>query len=129
MREQAGFLRGDAANGHTLGPLVFTSDAVEARYGGNKLAATATATSVGDTTIVSPAAGSRLRLFWLSAITDPDEPTNPLIRVRLGATELYRAYAVAHWEIFDGAEGEALVVNLSDAAAVAVTAHYQELVA
>lgn len=87
----------------------------------------ATVTDAGDTTLHTPAAGKAIRLHWFSAINDPDEASTPLVKVSLGATELYRAYAVAHRQVFDGAVGDALVVNLSGAASVAVTAHIEEL--
>jgi hypothetical protein len=97
------------------------------RYGGGKTPVVATVTASGDTTIHTPAAGKKIRLFWVSAINDPDETTTPLILVKLGALESYRAYAVAHWEIFEGAVDAPLVINLSSAASVAVTAHIEEI--
>ncbi len=87
----------------------------------------ATVTASGDTTIHTPAAGMRVRLEWVSAINDPDEATNPLIKILLGADEKYRAYAVAHRETFTGAVDAPLVVNLSGVASVAVTAHLVEV--
>lgn len=87
----------------------------------------ATVTASGDTTIHTPAAGKAIRLHWVAAINDPDEATSPLIKISLGATELYRAYAVAHRQQFVGAVGAPLVVNLSGAASVAVTAHVEEI--
>lgn len=101
-------------------------DRLTNRYGGGKIAVCDTVTASGDTSIYTPAAGNAVRLFWVSAINDPDEETTPLIKILLGATEVYRAYAVAHWEVFEGAADEALVVNLSGAASVAFTAHIEE---
>ncbi len=89
--------------------------------------ATATVTASGDTTIHTPAAGMRVQLKWVSAINDPDEEANPLIKILLGADEKYRAYAVAHRETFTGAVDAPLVVNLSGVASVAVTAHLVEV--
>ena len=99
---------------------------VDARYGGGKTAVVATVTASGDTTIHTPASGNAIRLFWVSAINDPDEASTPLIKVLIGSTELYRTYAVAHWEVFEGAANEVLKVNLSAAGSVAVTAHIEE---
>lgn len=96
------------------------------RYGGGKTPVCATVTASGDTDIHTPAAGMAVRLFWVSAINDPDEATTPLVKVLLGATEVYRAYAVAHWEVFEGGADEPLTINLSAAASVAVTAHIEE---
>jgi hypothetical protein len=86
----------------------------------------ATVTASGDTTVHTPAAGKAIRLHWISAINDPDEEATPLVKVKLGATELYRAYAVAHRQTFEGAADAALVVNLSAAASIAFTAHIEE---
>jgi hypothetical protein len=102
------------------------AEATEQRYGGDKIAVVATVTASGNTTLYTPTSGWAIRLCWISAINDPDEATNPLIKVSLGATELYRVYAVAHWEMFEGATDAALVCNLSGAASVAITAHLEE---
>ena len=103
-----------------------TSALQSGRYGGGKTPVVATVTASGDTTVHTPAAGKAVRLFWVSAINDPDEAASPLVKVKLGATEVYRAFAVAHWEIFEGVVDAPLVINLSGAASVAVTAHVQE---
>lgn len=102
------------------------AEATEQRFGGDKTAVVATVTASGDTTLHTPTTGYCIRLCWISAINDPDETDNPLIKIKIGASELYRVYAVAHWEVFEGAVNAALVVNLSDAASVAVTAHIEE---
>lgn len=101
-------------------------DRLTSRYGGGKTAVVATVTGSGDTAVHAPAEGNAIRLFWVSAINDPDESASPLIKIRIGGTEVYRAYAVAHWEVFEGAVDEELVVNLSAAASVAFTAHIEE---
>lgn len=97
------------------------------RYAGGKTARTAQVTAVGDTTIHTPAAGKKIRLYWVSALNDPDQTNTPRIILKFGATELYRAYAVAHWEVFDGAVDQALVCNLDQAGDVAVTVHLEEI--
>lgn len=104
-----------------------TEITVANRYGGGKQALAATVTATGETTVHTPAAGKKMRLFWVSAINDPDQSQSPLIQIKLGATELYRAYAVAHWEVFDGAVDAPLTVTLDQSGSVAVTAHYQEV--
>ncbi len=87
---------------------------------------TETVIASGDTTVYTPTSGKAVRLVWVSAINDPDEAASPLIKISLGGTELYRAYAVAHRQQFEGAVDAPLVVNLSEAASVAFTAHIQE---
>lgn len=109
-----------------------TEATVGNRYSGGKTAVCATVTASGDTTIHDPAAGKAVRLFWVTAINDPDEAATPLIKIGFGpattiTTELYRVFAVGHWEVFEGAADERLIVNLSAAASVAVTAHIQEI--
>lgn len=97
------------------------------RYAGGKTAVVATVTASGDTTVHTPAVGKRIRVFWVYAIADPDDGVTPLIKVKLGTTEIYRCYAVAHWEVFTGGVNEALVVNLGGASNVAFTAHITEV--
>lgn len=96
------------------------------RYFGGKTAVVATVTASGDTTVHTPASGKAIRLYWISAITDPDQATTPLIKVLIGTTEYYRVFAVAHWEVFEGAADQVLKINLSEASSVAVTAHIEE---
>jgi hypothetical protein len=92
---------------------------------------TTTVTAAGDTDILAPAAGHRLRVQWVSAVSDPSASTAPLITVKFGAAgtgyELYRQYAISHRETFDGATDQHLFVNLSQAGTVPVTVHYQQL--
>lgn len=95
------------------------------RYSGGKTPVTATVTAAGDTTIATPALGNAFTVWWVSAIAEPGA-TPPIIVVRLGALELYRSYAISHWEPFTGAADAALVINLSTAGVVAVTAHIEE---
>lgn len=97
------------------------------RLGGGKAPITATVASSGDTIIHTPAAGKRIRLYWVSAINDPTALSAPIIRILIGATEYYRVYAVAHWEVFTGDPDEELIVNLSTAGNVQVTAHIEEI--
>ena len=101
-------------------------ETLAARNGGGKLAATATVTAGGDTTLIAaPGVGSQIRIFWVSAITDPDQATSPIITIKSsGGTEYYRVFAVAHWEPFTLPDNEALVITLQHASSVAVTIHY-----
>lgn len=88
-------------------------------------ASTATIDSSTPMTI-TPAAGNALRLWWVSAIADPDNATSPSVRVALGATEVYRAPAVAHRQRFDGAADQTLTVTVVGTGDVDVTIHYEE---
>lgn len=106
-----------------------TEGTVANRYSGGKLAKTISTTLVGDTTIHTPAAGKAIRLFWISALNDPDQSVSPKITIKFtGATNnLYATYGLAHWEIFTGPVDTPLLVNLDQAGDVAVTIHYQEI--
>ncbi len=116
---QGGFLREVEEEG-VLGPLL-TSDSSSLV---EKQASCITATTSGDSIIVSVAADEVLTLYWITAIGDPDETDTPLIQIFIGSTELYRAYAIAHREKFTGSAGEDLTVTLSGNGSVAITAHY-----
>ena len=126
---QKGFLRSvdgvtagtDSLDG-TLGPLVVAESTATAA----KTPVVATVTASGDTTIHTPASGYKIKLHWISAINDPDEASNPLIKVVLGSTEIYRVYALAHRETFTGPTDGTLKINLSGTASIAVTAHLEE---
>jgi hypothetical protein len=87
----------------------------------------ATITNTGDTTIHTPAAGKAIRLRWIYAISDPAAETPPLIKVKIGALELYRVYALSKRQRKTGAVDAPLVINLSDAGSVAVTAILEEV--
>lgn len=87
----------------------------------------ATVTASGNTTVHTPAAGMRVRLRWIYAINDPSASTSPLIKVSLGATEIYRVYALSKRQRVTGPVDGALVINLSAAGAVAVTALLEEV--
>lgn len=106
------------------------TDRAYRRFGGGPqdlLAATATVTASGNTTVIAaPGVDSAIKFYWVSAVNDPDEATTPLIIFKAsGGTEYYRLYAVAHWQPFTLPENEGLIVNLSGTASVAVTVHYE----
>lgn len=87
----------------------------------------ATVTASGATTVYTPAAGKRIRLRWIYAINDPGEVTSPLIRIFLGADEKFRVYALSKRQQCTGPVNGSLIVNLSEAAQVAVTAILEEV--
>ena len=86
-----------------------------------------TVTASGSTTIYTPAAGKRIRLRWFYAINDPGSTASPLVRVYLGATEIFRVYAISKRQLVLGPVDGALTVELSEAAEVAVTALLEEV--
>ena len=102
------------------------ADALSNRWGGGKTAVPFTVTTLGDNTIHTPASGKAIRLFSMTAITDPDQTTTPLIRVLFDATEVSRGYVISGWEIREGAADEPLVINLSEASSVSGTAYIKE---
>lgn len=98
------------------------------RYSGAKLGAGGTVAVAGNTTIVTPAAGKKLRVVWVSFIPDADDTDSNLVTVSFtGGQVLYVGYAVAHWEVFEGATNEALRINTQNVSRVAWTVHYQEI--
>ena len=97
------------------------------RLGGGKQPVVATVTASGDTPIHTPANGKAIRLYWISAINDPTALIPPVIKVKIGSTEYYRAYAISHWEPFTGAVNDPLIINLNTTGNVQVTAHIEEI--
>lgn len=87
----------------------------------------ATVTASGSTTLYTPSAGKRVRLRWIYALNDPDNATNPLIKIFLGADEKYRVYAISKRQWTTGPVDGALIVNLSEAASVACTFLLEEI--
>ena len=88
---------------------------------------TATVTTVGNTTIYTPTAGKAIRLRWLYAINDPTATTSTLIKVSLGATEIYRVWALSKRQLFTGAINAPLIINLTAAGTVAVSVLLEEV--
>jgi hypothetical protein len=86
----------------------------------------ATVTASGPTTIYTPTAGKLIRLRWIYAINDPGSSASPLIRVFLGAQEYYRVFALSKRQMVSGPIDGPLIINLSEAAEVAVTAILEE---
>lgn len=87
----------------------------------------ATVTASGDNTIYTPAAGKRVQLRWIYAINDPSSTSPPLIRVKLGATEIYRVWALSKRQLVLGPVDGALIVNLNGGGNVAFTALLEEI--
>lgn len=87
----------------------------------------ANVTAAGSTTIYTPTAGKRVRLRWIYAINNPSSTVSPLIKVLLGVQEKYRVYALSKRQVAVGPVDGALIINLSEAADVAVTALVDEI--
>ena len=87
----------------------------------------ATVTASGSTTVFTPSVGRRVRLRWIYALNDPGSSASPLIKVLLGAQEKYRVYALSKRQLVTGPVDGALIVDLSEAAEVAVTALLEEV--
>lgn len=92
-----------------------------------------TISTTGDNTIVTPAAGMRLRVTWLGLSSSQDNAAEVLAIVKFAAAGAakYRWYmgnpgAFSHWEAIEGGANEALIVNLSGAQAVQVNVTYEE---
>lgn len=87
----------------------------------------ATVTASGPTAVYTPSSGRRVRLRWIYALNDPGSAASPLIKVLLGAQEKYRVYALSKRQLVTGPVDGALIVDLSEAAEVAVTALLEEV--
>jgi hypothetical protein len=88
---------------------------------------TATVSAIGDTTVYTPAGSNKIRLRWIYAVNDPTATSAPLIKVKLGANEYFRVYALSKRQRITGPAGGALVINLSQSGNVAVTAIFEEV--
>jgi hypothetical protein len=117
----------DPTHGAVTGILAEVLEGIAERYGGGKLPVTATITDPGPTPIHTPAPGKRIKLYWVTAVNDPDQPSSPLIMIRIGDNEVYRNYAISHWEPLVGEPDDPLIVDLATAGSVAVTAHFKEV--
>lgn len=102
-------------------------DSLQYRFGGGKSAYSGVLTTSGDTTVITPASGKRIRLFWVAFVPNSDNSAANLVTIKIGATTYYTGYAMAHWEVFTGAVNDTVKVNLANTQAVAVTIHYMEI--
>lgn len=87
----------------------------------------ATVTASGPTTIYTPASGKLVRLRWIYAVNDPSASTSPLIKIKLGGNEYFRAYALSKRQNVSGPINGPLIIDLSAAGSVAVTAILEEV--
>jgi len=103
------------------------------RFSGGKTAYATTILASGNTNLVTPASGQRIQVYWLSFLPSSDNTAANLVKIGFGttggaiSTELYRATAMAHWELFTGSANQSLIVNTGTAEAVYITVHYREI--
>jgi hypothetical protein len=113
--------------GTTAQPLAVAGSSDERWAGGHSTVATVIS-AAGDTTLVTPSSGHRLRVVWVSALPSPDNTAANRIRVRFDSSApFYDGYAVGHWEPFDGPVDGPLIINMATSEPVAVNVHYREL--
>lgn len=82
--------------------------------------------SDGDTTLITPAPGKRLRVFWIYAINQPTSSVSPVISISIGSRILYKVFALSKRQIIEGDVDQSLTINLSAPSQVAVTVIYEE---
>ena len=97
------------------------------RYGGGKSSAADTYTTATTSTLITPASGNYLEVYWVSAINRSPNVSFPAVTIELGSETIYKSSAISHWELFVGGVDETLDVTLSDAGLVDVTVHYKEV--
>lgn len=107
------------------GQLNVTDAITSKRYAGGKSALTAAVSASGTTTLLAPPAGKRIVVYWVSAMSDPNQSSVPDISINLGAQSLYRVWAAAHWEPFTGAVDAPLTVTLDVGVKTLFTVHYE----
>lgn len=106
---------------------------IDYRFSGGKTAYSTTIAASGNTNLIVPAAGHHLEVYWISFVPNSDNTAANLVKLGFGtaggaiSTELYRSYAMAHWEYFVGATNQAFIINTVTAEPVAVTVHYKEI--
>lgn len=81
----------------------------------------------GPTDVLTPAAGKRIRIVSVAALSDPDAADAPDISVFLGGDELFRGYAIQRKQRKTGPVDGAVSIGLSNAAAVSGTIVYDEV--
>lgn len=94
-----------------------------------KLRAAAAYITSGSHTLITPPSGQKLRVLWVQALPSSDNNNaNEIIVKFAGESDtiaMYRSYAISHWEPFEGAVDQALVVVTETAEKISVTVHYE----
>lgn len=102
------------------------------RFSGSGTTSGVTISASGDNTIYTPSAGKSVRLRWIGLSASQNNSAEVLATVKLGTKVVYEWYlgnpgAFAHWEsVAANNPGDALIVNLSAAASVAVSYTVEE---
>lgn len=123
---QAGFLREEVEDGQGLGALVMADRG--GRYTGGKSSYGVVVAAANETILLNPAPGNYLVVYWVAFVPDSDNATTNLVTIKFdGGTTLYVGYALAHWEPFEGAVDQNLIVDMEAADPVAITVHYEEI--
>lgn len=104
---------------------------VSRKFGSGKTTRAMQVAATGDNPVVAPAAGRRLRVFWVGMSTSENNGGEVLTQVRIGGTTHYRwrmgsPGAFSHWEVLEGAPNEALIVNLDQPLPVEFNYTYEE---
>lgn len=86
-----------------------------------------TVSSAGDTTVYTPAAGKRVRLHWVYALSDPRGANSVKITIKIGSQVYYVTWGITKRQQFTGAVNAPVVVNLSAAGEVAVSLLLEEI--
>lgn len=84
-------------------------------------------TTIGNTTLRTPATGKRIRLHWVYALNDPFATNSTVITISLGNATKYLVYGVSKRQVLTGHIDGALVINLSQSASVACTFFLEEI--
>jgi hypothetical protein len=84
-------------------------------------------TQTGDTVLVTPSVGKRIRLQWVYAINDPVSTISTKITIKLGTEVQYVSWAISKRQQLTGDVNAPLIINLSNLGDVAVTIFYQEV--
>ena len=104
------------------------------RFGNTGRTTTAiTVTVSGNTTLVTPPLGRRIRLLWLGMSSSQLNGDETLVSVRFGSgTPFYRWFmgnpgAFSHWEAVEGGTDDPLVATLSASYTVQVNLTYETI--
>lgn len=101
------------------------------RFAGAKLSASTKVETVGETTLLTPAANQFITLYWIWLYSSQENTGEVEAVVKLGAKTPYTTYlgnpgAFAHWEPIEGEVGDKLILKLSGNQKVAVSYTYTE---
>lgn len=101
------------------------------RFGGGKTTESKVIEASGENTLVTPATGKALTLYWIALETSEGNAEEVVAEVKVGSLTPYTWYlgkpgAFMHWEPVVGAVNAKLTVKLSAAMKVAANFTYSE---